>query len=57
MVTIRPKRFTPGELKKVGVRIVDKNKVHLKCEICGSVWSPNLLSGGRLPGGTPLNGL
>jgi len=49
MEKMRPKRFTPGELEKVGVKILDKGQVTLECEKCGQVWSPNLLRGGRLP--------
>ncbi len=46
-----PKRFTEAELKKAGVKILSASNVQLKCEACGSWWSPNLLSGGRLPRG------
>ena len=45
----KPKRFTTGELRKVGVKILDKVNIRLQCEKCGQEWSPNLLPGGRLP--------
>jgi hypothetical protein len=47
---VRPKRLTPGELKKVGVNLLDKGNIRLKCERCGMEWSPNLKEGGKLPG-------
>jgi len=49
--TKTPKRFSEGELKKVGVKVIDKKTVRLECERCGQQWSPNLLSGGDFPRG------
>jgi hypothetical protein len=48
---IRPKRLTSGELKKVGVNLLDKRKIKLECKKCGQIWSPNFQSGGKLPKG------
>ncbi len=45
----RPRRFTQGELAKIGVTILDERSFQLKCDRCGVVWSPSLRSGGRLP--------
>jgi hypothetical protein len=48
------------------VTILDAADVWLRCDHCGSVWSPNLRTGGRLPRrwwacprrcNTPTNGL
>jgi len=50
METLRPKRFTPGELDRVGVKILDKKGIKLECIKCGQVWWPMLQpGGGRLP--------
>jgi hypothetical protein len=46
-----PKRFCESGMAKVAVAIVDQNRMLLKCQKCGQVWSPNLRSGGRLPRG------
>lgn len=45
----RPSRPTEGQLKKVGITITDADNLTLKCDKCGSVWSPTMLQGGRLP--------
>ncbi len=47
----RPLRFTERELAKFGVEITDSHRVWLRCTNCGQGWSPNLLSGGRMPRG------
>lgn len=47
----RPKRFNESQLRQAGVEILDITGVHLSCMNCGHCWSPNLLSGGRLPRG------
>jgi hypothetical protein len=47
----RPRAFTEGELKKVGVTIENPYKLWLSCDRCGDVWSPCILPGGRLPRG------
>lgn len=49
MIKERPKRFSKPQLEKVGVEIVDPNRVRLKCKACKAMWNPNLLEGGRLP--------
>lgn len=43
-----PKRFSTAELKEVGVEILDRYNVCLKCMNCGSTWCPNLQAAGRL---------
>ena len=48
---IRPRRFSATELEKVGVEIINPERVMLKCKSCQQQWSPNILSGGRLPKG------
>jgi hypothetical protein len=43
-------RPTTSQLKKVGVTILDSNSsFFLRCDQCGSVWSPNIQPGGHLP--------
>lgn len=42
-------RCTPTSLQKVGVEILDVAGLRLRCKSCKKAWSPNLLSGGRLP--------
>lgn len=44
-------RFTPASLRRVGVELVSRSRVWLRCVECGGVWSPNLRRGGRLPRG------
>jgi hypothetical protein len=46
-----PSRFSASELKRAGVTLIDPDRVLLQCDACASQWSPNLLSGGRLPRG------
>lgn len=46
-----PNRYSEKELKKVGVEIINKDSVRLKCTKCNATWSPNLQEGGRLPKG------
>jgi hypothetical protein len=48
---VRPKEPTKGELDRVGVEILDSQKLLLKCKKCGQTWSPNALPGGRMPNG------
>jgi hypothetical protein len=45
----KPKKYNAAEMKRVGVTITSESSVHLRCDACGQSWSPNLLSGGRLP--------
>jgi hypothetical protein len=47
----RPRRCTVGQLKKVGVTLLNASRIVLRCDACGQVWSPELLSGGGLPRG------
>jgi len=39
------------ELRTAGVSVVDPHRLILECDRCGRRWSPNLLTGGRLPRG------
>lgn len=45
----RPRRYSPAELDKVEVEILDRERVHLRCKQCGTTWSPDLRAGGHLP--------
>jgi hypothetical protein len=38
-------------LVEAQVSVVDSHRLILQCDQCGQCWSPNLLSGGRLPRG------
>jgi len=51
IVGMKPKGCTESELAKVGVELVDPNKLKLRCKKCGLLWSPKIVSGGRLPKG------
>jgi len=44
-------KYNSNSLYWVGVEILDKDRVHLRCMICGQVWSPSIRPGGRLPRG------
>jgi len=46
-----PRRFCESELKRCGVTLLDESSTQLQCVACSQVWSPNLLSGGKLPRG------
>ena len=46
----RPRRFSAVELAKCGVELLSEDHVWLRCKPCQQTWSPNLRSGGRLPG-------
>jgi hypothetical protein len=51
-IQTRPRRFSQPELDKFGVTIEKRHQnILLSCESCGCRWSPNLISGGRLPRG------
>jgi len=39
------------ELRTAQVSVVDPHRLILECDRCGHLWSPNLLTGGRLPRG------
>ena len=43
-----PARFTPSELKKVGVAIVS-GRVRLRCTACDKRWTVEQREGGRMP--------
>lgn len=39
------------KLNKVGVELLDRSRMVLRCRECGQRWSPNVQPGGRLPRG------
>lgn len=44
--------ISKSKMEKLGVKIIDNERsIRLECAVCGCVWSPNLLEGGRLPRG------
>ena len=43
-----PKRFSPAELKKVGVTVSELT-IWLTCDRCGERMSPQIQPGGKLP--------
>lgn len=45
------RRFSAKELAKVEVSIHCDRNPFLECESCGSIWTPILRSGGRMPRG------
>jgi hypothetical protein len=53
----QPLRLTAGQLAKLGVEIVgivhhvqdQHSSLTLRCTKCGTEWSHNLITGGRLP--------
>jgi hypothetical protein len=47
----RPRHYSPAELKKFGVTVVEEQKVILNCDKCGQGWSPNIQPGGKMPRG------
>lgn len=47
----RPRSYTEQELAKVGIRLVDAERAHLYCEACGLGFSPDFITGGKLPRG------
>jgi len=47
----RPRQYNETQLSKVGVEVLDRTHVHLRCKVCGTTWSPNLRTGGKLPRG------
>jgi len=48
---LRPKRFSERELSRVGIRIVDKNQVWLRCVHCGEMFLARRDADGHLPQG------
>ena len=47
----RPRRYSEGQLAKVGVELVSVNHGVLKCNACGQKWSPMIRRGGKMPRG------
>ena len=47
----RPRRWSNTELNRVGVEVVDPHCGSFLCQECGSVWSPDIQTGGRMPRG------
>ena len=37
------------ELSRLGVSLVDRQNVTLRCNVCGETWSPQLDANGKLP--------
>lgn len=48
---VRPKRFSERELSRVGIRIVDKTNVWLRCVQCGEMFFARRGADGYLPQG------
>ena len=46
-----PRCYSEAQLAKVGVEVLHYDKVHLVCRECRTFWSPNILTGGKLPRG------
>lgn len=44
----RPRRATPEELANVGVSIPQSNPLQFRCNTCGTVWTPEVHTNGRL---------
>ena len=44
-------RYSETSLARVGVELINRSSVSLRCESCGQVWSPNLRRGGAMPRG------
>ncbi len=44
-------RLTPESLESVGVQLLDKFRVKLRCAKCGMIWSPVPCPEVRLPDG------
>jgi hypothetical protein len=42
-----PRSTSESDLKKVGVTVVNPNNFALRCDACGSGWSPNFPSHGK----------
>ena len=42
-------RFSDSDMSKVGVKILDKDRITLECQECGQRWYPCLRKGGTLP--------
>ncbi len=43
------RHMSEGELRKLGVRRLDRTELVLQCRACGEQWSPQLDAGGKLP--------
>lgn len=47
-----PRQFNDyAGLKRVRVELIDERRLHYRCKVCGTVWSPNRLPRGGLPRG------
>jgi hypothetical protein len=43
------RHMTDAELSELGVRLINRMDVVLRCNECGENWSPQLDAGGKLP--------
>ena len=43
--------FSPARLERVGIELVDENKIWFRCKVDGKVWSPDIQTGGKLKRG------
>lgn len=43
------RRFSPDEMAKRGVRLLNKYGLFLECTLCRQTWSPQLARDGTLP--------
>jgi hypothetical protein len=43
------RHMTPTELDSLGIAIVDKRDLILRCKACGQTWVPALDANGKLP--------
>jgi hypothetical protein len=48
---VRPERPTARQLAKVGVEIMDRNRIWLRCSNCSTVWSPTIHRSGKMSRG------
>jgi len=46
---LRPTKCNAYQLAKVGVELVSKHNLTLRCDYCGTMWSPLLKEGVKLP--------
>ncbi len=51
LATDDPRHMTDVQLARLGVRMVDMEKVRLQCLTCGVTWTPLLTAQGTLPYG------
>lgn len=43
------RQMSDADLKRLGVSLVNRQDVTLKCNVCGETWSPQLDANGKLP--------